>query len=180
MKKRTLVQIEAITGISCDRCMKRVTKDDADWYEMQSIEFTGGYGSIFGDGMNVSIDLCPHCLKETLGQWLHIEHQEILPITGETSDEALSKYFGALRGKIKVADDFDGPLLNDLPPPKGYQSWLHYAVETMDTRSLEIEHLLNNGKSATRAEMRAAAQKELRQSLKGSVLKYEDPTEPIE
>lgn len=195
MKKRELVQIEAITEIICDRCMKCFTKDDADWYEMQSIEFTGGYASIFGDGMDVSIDLCPYCLKETLGQWLHIEHHEMLPKTGEASDKALSKYFGALKGKIKIADDFDGPLpneiqasfegLNDLPPPKGYQSWLHYAVETMEMRSHEIEGIFDDwtdheGKAVSRDQMRAAAQRELFQVLKGSVIKYQDPTEPID
>lgn len=76
MKKTTLVPTEVVTEIICDRCAKCVTKDGAgantEFYEMQSIAFTGGYDSIFGDGNNVSIDLCPQCLQDTLGQWLHI------------------------------------------------------------------------------------------------------------
>jgi hypothetical protein len=79
-----------------------------------------------------------------------------------------------------LAADSAVPLPNNLPPPKGYQSWLHYAVETIDTRSLEIEHLFDDGESPTREEMRAAVQNELRQTLKGSVFKYVDPMEPIE
>lgn len=180
MKKITLIPIEVTTEIICDRCAKCVTKDCAgtDWYEMQSIAFTGGFDSIFGDGNKVSIDLCPQCLKDTLGPWLHIAPQESWLKIQEPSGESLGKYFGVLKGEIKAAE---GPvaLPSDVPPPKGYQSWLHYAVETMETRSLEIENLFEAGKSVSREEMRAAVQKEIRQLLKGSVLKYEDPTNPI-
>lgn len=102
---------------------------------------------------------------------------------------------GALTDKHKVTEDFDAPLpgsiqqeLDDpenLAPPLGCQSWLHYAVETMEARSLETEGLFDEradhqGKVVSREEMRAAAQMELRKLLQGSVLKYEDPTEPID
>lgn len=33
---------------------------------MQSITFVGGYSSIFGDGVEVIIDLCQHCLYELI------------------------------------------------------------------------------------------------------------------
>jgi hypothetical protein len=54
-----------------------------------------------------------------------------------------------------------------LPPPKSYTSWLAYAVATMDTRSLQNDH--DDGyqpqwqAKVTRAQMRVAAQAELRQ-----------------
>ena len=101
----------------------------------------------------------------------------------------------ALKDKHEVTEDFDAPLPGriqqeldepeNVTPPRGYQSWLHYAVETMEARSLEIEGVLDEradhqGKAVSRDEMRAAAQMELRKLLQGSVLKYEDPTEPID
>jgi len=30
-------------------------------------------------------------------------------------------------------------------PPKGYATWLDYAVDTLDTRSVEVEHLFDEG-----------------------------------
>lgn len=92
MKKTTLIPTAVVTEIICDRCAKRVTKDgsgaNTDWYEMQSIAFSGGYDSIFGDGNTVSIDLCPQCIKDTLGPWLHIAPQESWLATPEPNGEA--------------------------------------------------------------------------------------------
>jgi hypothetical protein len=35
----------------CDRCGKKITLDDiVEWEEKYLIRFTGGYGSVFGDG----------------------------------------------------------------------------------------------------------------------------------
>lgn len=50
-------------------------------------------------------------------------------------------------------------------PPAGYATWLDYAVETMDTRSVELELLLadddSGSQAPTRDEMRRAARAEL-------------------
>lgn len=50
-------------------------------------------------------------------------------------------------------------------PPAGYATWLDYAVATMDTRSVELERLLDDGPAGgqvpTREEMRQAARAEL-------------------
>jgi len=67
--------IQEAVAATCDRCQRRlgITHDDAfEWYEKLSIAYQGGYGSIFGDGAEVRIDLCQHCVKETLGAWLRI------------------------------------------------------------------------------------------------------------
>lgn len=45
-------------------------------------------------------------------------------------------------------------------PPKGYESWLDYAIATMDTRS-EYLARLDAGEDVTRESMREAAQDEL-------------------
>ena len=54
-----------------------------------------------------------------------------------------------------------------LRPPRGYSSWLDYAVATMDTRSLEAEAMFDDTgpnwpAGATRAMMIEAAREELR------------------
>jgi len=72
MKTYTLIPVVKASTITCDRCRTHFTDVDYGWHEMQSIEFVGGYGSIFGDGDTVSIDLCQECLKETLGPWLRV------------------------------------------------------------------------------------------------------------
>lgn len=46
-------------------------------------------------------------------------------------------------------------------PPKGYTSWLEYAVLTMDTRSPELEGLFDEGKGCA-----APTQVEMRQAVK--------------
>lgn len=43
-----------------------------EFQEFVSIDLKAGYASIFGKGNEVRIDLCPHCLKSTLGPWLRI------------------------------------------------------------------------------------------------------------
>ena len=51
-----------------------------------------------------------------------------------------------------------------LKPPEGYDSWLAYAVKTMDTRSLFLSQIGDTshwGRSVQRWEMEDAAEKEL-------------------
>jgi len=52
-----------IVGYECDRCGREYSSDD--WEEVQEfhhINFTGGYGSIFGDETTVECDICQNCL----------------------------------------------------------------------------------------------------------------------
>jgi len=52
----------------CDRCGKSITPDNfIEWEEKQVIRFTGGYGSVFGDGAQVECDLCQSCFYELVG-----------------------------------------------------------------------------------------------------------------
>jgi hypothetical protein len=119
----------------------------------------GGYSSIFGDGNSVSIDLCQGCLKQNLGPWLRVDSEPQQALDDQVLFEEAE----------------------NLTPPRGYKSWLHYAVETMETQSLELEGIFaewpdHAGKAVTREEMRAAARRELFQVPNGSVLKGEGPT----
>ena len=64
-------EVELCTAIICDKCGKRITPDDwIDWQEALQIRFTGGFGSVFGDEMSFRCDLCQHCVKDVLGDYI--------------------------------------------------------------------------------------------------------------
>jgi len=46
-------------------------------------------------------------------------------------------------------------------PPAGYTSWLDYALDCIDMRSIEIESLFNGGPAIDRDAIRSAARQEL-------------------
>ena len=65
--------VETVAWI-CDACGKRIDTDD--WIEIQEMlhwRMTGGYGSIFGDGDKISLDLCQECTKRILGGFIKVE-----------------------------------------------------------------------------------------------------------
>jgi hypothetical protein len=70
-REKTVVEVAACI---CDRCQRRMSPDDPDFgfQEKLSLAYRGGFGSIFGDGCMVSIDLCQQCVRDTLGEWLCI------------------------------------------------------------------------------------------------------------
>jgi hypothetical protein len=37
-----------------------------EFQEFHLIRFTGGYGSVFGDGTEVECDICQHCLEKMI------------------------------------------------------------------------------------------------------------------
>ena len=72
-------RVEAVGGVHhilCDRCGRETVRGETEFHEMTSIVFKAGYGSIFGDGNHVEVDLCQHCLRETLGAWLRVKDGE--------------------------------------------------------------------------------------------------------
>ena len=72
MKKCKRRYVQEIDTITCDRCAIEIKASDLEFEEVTSINYRGGYKSIFGDGVDISLDLCQKCLKETLGEWLII------------------------------------------------------------------------------------------------------------
>lgn len=64
-----------MVSITCDRC-KRSYKNDMDIQEFLCHYNTGGYASVFGDGAVISLDLCQHCVKELLGDFIQF-HDDI-------------------------------------------------------------------------------------------------------
>jgi hypothetical protein len=60
-----------INEIHCDRCEAVITKDcPLEWQEVMSYNDVGGFGSVFGDGVEWSIDLCQHCTMFLLGPYI--------------------------------------------------------------------------------------------------------------
>jgi len=76
MQQTGVETASAVHQIACDRCGKEAVRNESEFHEMTSIGFTAGYGSIFGDGNQVEIDLCQHCLRETLGAWLRVKDND--------------------------------------------------------------------------------------------------------
>ena len=57
--------LESDLIVKCDKCGKEYD-DIMEIQEMVKFRFTGGYGSIFGDGTRVIANICQYCLKPFL------------------------------------------------------------------------------------------------------------------
>jgi len=71
IKIKTVKQdVDVVVGLKCDKCGKNIDNDD--WIGMQesySIRASGGYGSVFGDGYEIKVDLCQECLFDLIGDY---------------------------------------------------------------------------------------------------------------
>ena len=79
-----------VKQIRCDRCDRLADMSEAEFQEFVSIDLTVGYASIFGDGEDVQIDLCQHCLKSLLGPCLRIASAEKADDLPQDGSEFLS------------------------------------------------------------------------------------------
>ncbi|MBY0235414.1 MAG: hypothetical protein K2W93_10555, partial [Burkholderiaceae bacterium] len=97
--------------IRCDRCGLLFVHGDAEFHEAVSIELIAGYGSLFGDGKVVQIDLCQHCLQLTLGPWLRIaEPGRDMQVIEQSSDIFCSKLAGEdAESKEELAKQWSNP-----------------------------------------------------------------------
>lgn len=59
-------------SITCDICAKEYTCE-LEMQEFLCYSSRGGYGSIFGDGDDIEIDICQYCLRDVLGKFLRIK-----------------------------------------------------------------------------------------------------------
>jgi hypothetical protein len=62
----------------CDVCKKEYDckEDILEVQEFLSVDNYCGFNSVFGDGNTVKADICQHCVKELLGNYLRIEEQK--------------------------------------------------------------------------------------------------------
>jgi hypothetical protein len=65
-----------VKQIRCDRCERLSELGETEFEEFVSVDHKAGCASVFGDGNQVQIDLCQHCVKELLGQWLRVAGDE--------------------------------------------------------------------------------------------------------
>ena len=75
--KTEMVESKVPESITCDVC-KKVYNCKEDWEEIgeiHSIRFKGGYGSVFGDGTAMMVDICQHCFKKLLGEYLIVDKE---------------------------------------------------------------------------------------------------------
>lgn len=75
IKYRTeTMESKVLESITCDVCKKEFNykkdEDELEIQEFQYIRIRGGYGSVFGDGSQLKIDICQHCLKKLVGEYM--------------------------------------------------------------------------------------------------------------
>ena len=64
-------EVERVLAVICNKCGKRIGSEDwIEWQEAFTYKFVGGYGSVFGDCAEMSIELCQRCMKELLGSYM--------------------------------------------------------------------------------------------------------------
>lgn len=77
--KKETVERDVPISVTCDVC-KNVYGYEGDGImevqEFTHLNFQGGYCSVFGDMNLVKLDICQHCLKEKLGDYLEINEGE--------------------------------------------------------------------------------------------------------
>lgn len=68
-------KVKFLSEIECDICNRKAFIEGSDYQfgEFITISNVTGYASIFGDNVNITIDICQYCLKDKLGDWLRIE-----------------------------------------------------------------------------------------------------------
>jgi hypothetical protein len=72
MKHYKNVIIEEVSNLTCDGCGEQATPCDYAFHEFISVNQRCGYGSIHGDGNQLSIDLCQQCFADMCGDSLTI------------------------------------------------------------------------------------------------------------
>jgi hypothetical protein len=71
IKQPETIEKEVCISITCDICKKVYSTDDIfETQEFTYIRNDCGYGSVFGDGEVIELDICQHCLKEILGKYI--------------------------------------------------------------------------------------------------------------
>jgi hypothetical protein len=70
ISQRTVIELDY--GYTCDACKKEI--DQLEIEEMLCYRNRGGYNSIFGDGTEMTLDLCQDCVKRLLGEFIQFHH----------------------------------------------------------------------------------------------------------
>lgn len=96
--RREEVFQNVLVAVTCD-CCKKEYDEIFEIQEFLHYENDAGYGSIFGDGNRLRLDLCQHCTKKLLGEFIRVEGNYIW---GDTTKPQLTE-----------EDFLPGPLLEE-------------------------------------------------------------------
>lgn len=90
-------KVEVLDTITCDNCKKTFHKENDVWEYQEMLHWEGraGYTSIFGDGAELSLDLCQHCVKALLGNIIQNHGNAYFPANDEVAAN-LRKYWKRL------------------------------------------------------------------------------------
>ena len=74
MRKYKFVNVKQkqLIELSCSVCGLNLMDDELEKQEAVHFGDTGGYSSVFGDGVTYYIDICQHCFKKILGKYCTI------------------------------------------------------------------------------------------------------------
>jgi predicted secreted protein len=61
--------VEVPVSVTCDVCGKTYSIEDLEAEEFHHVNFVGGFTSVFGDEVEVTCDICQHCLLELIGKY---------------------------------------------------------------------------------------------------------------
>lgn len=70
MQQFSKVEVFSLSAKVCYRCGRRAELAASEFQEFLSVDRVAGYGSVFGDGECLRLDLCQHCTKTLLGAWI--------------------------------------------------------------------------------------------------------------
>ena len=88
MKHTKLEQQPVVSSFTCDRCGLHANADESEFFEAHHIDFTGGYGSVFGDGNRVQCDLCQKCLHQLISSCFRVTEPATPTMQAGTSRRA--------------------------------------------------------------------------------------------
>ena len=114
MKSFKNITIKEVTRLTCDSCGEQATPSDYTFHEFICINKRCGYGSIHGDGKQLTIDLCQQCFADICGDSLTIadpnnekdeeilEYHNIFEAITQSKEDAISlKYDSNLLIEIR-------------------------------------------------------------------------------
>lgn len=78
MRITTEAPVPVITAVVCDCCKKEYHPyyDEMELQEFLHYTNTGGYASIFGDGVTMTLDLCQRCTRTLLGDYMRFRSND--------------------------------------------------------------------------------------------------------
>lgn len=70
--KKTEILYDELIGRTCDKCGCDLLADAFEDQESLSVVHWCGYGSIWGDGNRIEVDLCQQCVDKLLGDIIRV------------------------------------------------------------------------------------------------------------